>query len=400
MFARTARPPDARAAERLDIAELLARADEFRGRFEALQRKLKPARFDWYPYDTFANFAHFDRLLSGDRRRLLALAGGRPVLDLGCADGALAFFLESLGLRVHALDYPASNYNRMQGVQALKEALGSRVEILAADLERELFLPEPLYGLAFLLGTLYHLKNPFHVLESLATRARYLVLSTRIAGCTPGRRTDISGEPVAYLLAPGEANSDWTNFWIFSETGLRRLLDRSGWHVEDYLVAGPGDAAEPAAPGADARVFCLARSRLADLDNNLRLLEGWHELEYGTWRWTAKCFSVAADAPAGAARIEFRFSIPEEIYARLGAMVLGARANGVPLAPQTFAAAGFHCYVAALPAGSSGELRLDFELDKAIEDPAADTRQLGVQVCFAKGEVDDGRLSNSPLALC
>jgi hypothetical protein len=386
-------------AERLDISVLLPRSIEFRARFEAMQRELNPSLFGWYPYDTFANFHHFERLLSGDRRRLLALAGGLPVIDIGCADGALAFFLESLGLRVHALDHPSSNYNRMQGVAALKEALGSRVEILAADLERELFLPEPLYGLAFLLGTLYHLKNPFHVLESLATRARYLLLSTRVARYTPGRRTDLAEEPVAYLLAAGEAASDWTNFWIFSEAGLGRLLDRSGWRVADYLVVGPGESAEPAACGADARAFCLAESRLAALENNLRLLEGWHELEYVTWRWTTKRFSVAADAPAGAGSIEFRFSIPDVIYERLGALTLGARINGVALAPQTFAAAGFHRYAAALPAGVSGELRIDFELDKALCDPAVEARELGLQVCFAKGEVDDGRLSDSPLAL-
>ena len=91
-------------------------------------------------------------------------------------------------------------------------------------------------------------------------------LSTRIARFTPGRRTDLAGEPAAYLLDEGEANSDWTNFWIFSDLGLRRLLHRSGWRVLDYLVAGSGEQAEPAASDADARAFCLAQSRLVDLE--------------------------------------------------------------------------------------------------------------------------------------
>ena len=40
----------------------------------------------------------------GAIKGLLALARGGPVIDIGCADGALAFFLESLGMRVHALN--------------------------------------------------------------------------------------------------------------------------------------------------------------------------------------------------------------------------------------------------------------------------------------------------------
>ena len=390
---------DRRTAEEFDISGLLARSIEFRGLFEALQRELNPAHFGWYPYDTLANFAHFERLLSGERRRLLALARGGPVLDLGCADGALAFFLESMGLPVHALDHPASNYNQMQGVRALKDALGSSVEILTADLDRDFTLPDPLYGLAFCLGTLYHLKNPFHVLETLATRARYLALSTRIVRYTPGRRTDLAGEPAAYLLDDGEANSDWTNFWIFSDLGLRRLLHRAGWRVLDYLVVGPGESAEPAASDADARAFCLAQSRLVDPDGNLRLIDGWHDLEYRTWRWTARRFSVVADAPEGAATLEFRFSIPEAIFERLGALTLSPRVNGAALAPRTFAAAGFHRYVSALPPGASGELRIDFELDKSLNDPALDARELGVQVCFFMPEADDGRRSDAPLEL-
>lgn len=403
MLSRTAgrveRWLDRRTAEEFDISGLLARSIEFRGRFEALQRELNPAHFDWYPYDTFANFAHFERLLTGERRRLLALARGGPVLDLGCADGALAFFLESMGVGVHALDHPASNYNQMQGVRALKDALGSRVEIVTADLDRDFTLPDPLYGLAFCLGTLYHLKNPFHVLETLATRARYLALSTRIARFTPGRRTDLAGEPAAYLLDDGEANSDWTNFWIFSDLGLRRLLQRCGWRVLDYLVAGAGEQSEPAASDADARAFCLAQSRLVDLDGGPRLIEGWHELEYRTWRWTARRFSVIADAPEGAATLDFRFSIPEAIFERLGTLTLSPRVNGAALAPRAFAAAGSHRYVAALPAGASGELRIDFELDKCLNDAALDARELGVQVCFSKSEAGDDRRSDAPLAL-
>jgi hypothetical protein len=66
---------------------------------------------------------------------------------------------------------------------------------------------------------------------------------------------------------------------------------------------------------------------------------------------------------------------------------------------RTFAAVGFHRYVAALPAGASGELRIDFELDKSLNDPALGARELGVQVCFSRPEAGDGRRSDARLAL-
>ncbi len=385
--------------ETSDIADIREFGLEFRRRFEKRCRQIKPAQFDWYPYDTFGNLSHLDRMLTGERRRLLALARGYPVIDIGCADGALAFFLESMGMRVHALDHPSSNFNRMMGVRALKEALGSQVEIIVADLEREINLPARLYGMAFFLGTLYHVKNPFHVLESLASRARYLVLSTRIARFTPGRRTDLTGEPVAYLLDEGEANSDWTNFWIFSHPGLLRLLHRAGWQVLDHLVVGAGDTAEPASNDLDARAFCLAASRLVDLENAVRLEDGWHDLEFNSWRWTARKFSVRLEAPAGARTLKFHFVIPNAIFERLGTLSLSVKVGETALPSQRFASAGSHCYIASLPDGVSGDLHVDFTLDKALYDPAMDSRELGLMVCFSMATVGDGRTSDAPITL-
>ena len=100
---------------------------------------------------------------------------GRKVLDLGCADGELAFFLESLGYQVTAVDHGVYNHNGMRGARALKAALGSAVELVELDLDRPFQLPGGPYDFAFFLGTLYHLRNPFHVLEELAKRAGLLL---------------------------------------------------------------------------------------------------------------------------------------------------------------------------------------------------------------------------------
>src|SRR5215471_8647447 len=101
----------------------------FRRKLEETKRAI-PADFDWYPYDTLSGLAHLDRLLTGGHRDLLPAEGhGKRVLDVGCADGDLAFFLESLGYSVTAIDHPAYQHNGMRGVRALKNALGSKVAI-------------------------------------------------------------------------------------------------------------------------------------------------------------------------------------------------------------------------------------------------------------------------------
>ena len=37
------------------------------------------------------------------------MIGGEPVLDVGCGDGSVSFFLESLGAKVHPVDHAPAN---------------------------------------------------------------------------------------------------------------------------------------------------------------------------------------------------------------------------------------------------------------------------------------------------
>src|SRR5690349_3955421 len=104
---------------RLDIRSLAAMAASFQQRISGVQAGLG-ASFDWYPYDSLGNFFVLAGLLTGERQFLLDLIGDRPVLDVGCGDGHIAFFLESLGCKVIAVDNPRTNFNQMQGVRALK----------------------------------------------------------------------------------------------------------------------------------------------------------------------------------------------------------------------------------------------------------------------------------------
>src|SRR5205807_10437175 len=136
-------------------------------------------------------------------------------------------------------------FNGMRGIRALKAALGSQIEIREQDIDYNLTLPDSPCPVTILLGVLYHLKNPFRVLETLSAHSRYLILSTRVAKFTPRKDADLSAFPVAYLVDESETNNDSTNHWIFTTAGLKRLIERSGWQVADYITVGNTTDSDP-----------------------------------------------------------------------------------------------------------------------------------------------------------
>jgi hypothetical protein len=371
--------------ERQDIRELRKLAARFRERLQKAKAGIGTADFEWYPYDTLTAFDHLDRLLTGEHRYLLDLADDLPILDLGCQDGDMSFFFESLGCEVHAADLPDWNYNLMRGIGRLREALNSRIQVHHIDLDSQFTLPNRTFGLALFLGVLYHLKNPFQALEILSKRARYCLLSTRIAEFTPGRGARIKDQPLAYLLSPGEANNDKSNYWIFSEQGLRRLIERSGWELCEFLTIGCIEGSDPVQSDADERAFCLLRSA-AGGDGRMELLNGWHRLEHDSYRWTERRFSarLKAPTPGRPATLKLRFYIPPRNLETHGPITLSATVNGISLAPRTFTGAEEQVYSAEVPpeALAGPRAHVEFTLDKAAPPSAEDARELGVVVIF------------------
>lgn len=171
----------------------------------------------------FLNLPVLASMLRDERRDLLTLAGEAPVLDIGCGDGDLSFFFESLGCRVVAIDNFNPNFNQTAGFKALHSAMHSSVEFQMSDLDAGLDLQGRTFRLALCLGVLYHSRNPYAFLQALARQTRYCLLSTRIAQVTP-RGTPIADEPVAYVLDAFEVNNDASNYWIFSEAGCVGFL--------------------------------------------------------------------------------------------------------------------------------------------------------------------------------
>jgi tRNA (mo5U34)-methyltransferase len=143
-------------------------------------------------------------------------------------------------------------------LRTLAAALGSRIEIQDMDLDGRFELPGQ-YGLAVFLGTLYHLKNPFYVLETLSRQARFCFLSARVARQSPDVSVRFENIPIAYLLDPRECNADVTNYWIFSPPGLVRLAERTGWRVRASANSGAAGS-DPATAQGDERMFLLLES--------------------------------------------------------------------------------------------------------------------------------------------
>jgi tRNA (mo5U34)-methyltransferase len=244
----------------IEISQLANSLYDFKQDFDAAKAGAGSADFQWYPYDSLGNFVWLDRLLTEPHRDFSTLTGELPILDIGCADGAASFFLERQGFKLDVIDHPPTNMNGMRGVRALKTALHSKIGIHAVDLDAQFRLPRRQYGLVLFLGLLYHLKNPFYVLETLSRHARFCVLSTRVTQFAPDRETRLRDLPVAYLVDPHETNNDPTNFWIFSRSGLERLISRTGWRLHDYLAVGNVENSDPATPEGDERAFCLLES--------------------------------------------------------------------------------------------------------------------------------------------
>lgn len=248
------------------MGEPLSSIDRLRDGLGGQVERLAAARrsidgVDFYPYDILGNVIHLDSLLTGEQRDLDRILGGMPVADIGAADGDLAFSLEAvLGWEVDIIDTAATNHNGLRGAHVLREALGSRAAIHDIDLDRDFRLPRERYGLALMLGLLYHLQNPLHILRALAEQSRHCIVSTRVARYAGSGRTPIAHLPVGYLVGPTELNADPTNYWILSQAGLERLVQRAGWTIEAKLNVGDTVDSDPVSADHDERCFMLLRS--------------------------------------------------------------------------------------------------------------------------------------------
>ena len=355
--------------------------------FNAVLKEKRASRPDvqWYPYDSLGSFGELKQILTGERRYLLDLLPRRTVLDLGTGDGDVAFFLASLGCQVDAIDFGLSNYNGLAGARQMRDLLNATsVTVHEMDLDERFTLPQPEYDLALAFGVLYHIKNPFYLLEHLARRCRYLLLSTRVAARDARTKTSLRDMPVAYLVGELETNEDPTNYWIFSQRGLRTILTRTQWEVCDFATVGRQNDSDPAASDRDERAYCFARSLLYDrIASSTSLDAGWYELEQGRWRWTAKNFRATLTRPAveEAAELRMQFYLPQELFEQANSVELAVTVNSRELPRATYNAPGPYLYRASLPKScGTGNAVVDCSLSHALSSFGMDERELGLIV--------------------
>ena len=348
-------------------------AVKFGEKLDRLKASLGPQDFEWYRYESLTNWVHLEKLLTGENREL---PEGKPILDIGCADGDMAFFLESVGYEVTAIDYAVTNHNHMAGVHKLKEALGSQVEILSMDVDTQFQLPAKDYGLALILGAIYHLKNPLYLLETTSKHARRTVLSTRIARRFPGLNEDLRNVSGAYLLGSRELNQDNSNYWIFTEAGFRQMLARTNWDVLDLKTFGDTQSSDPIHADRDERVFCYAQSLYAMA--NVELLSGWNEPEGNGWRWAERRFAIRIRTPQGSGRaaLKMQLYVPQDLIAMWGAISVQSSAGP----SVTYRESGFHLAVLDLGPQNGSELEIAFELNHALPPDDQDARERGIIV--------------------
>jgi len=347
--------------------DLVARGREF-------AKVLKDARarahadFEWYRYDSLSNLVPMSEMLDEEH---LKLAREKGLLDVGCGDGDLAFLFERLGCEVVAIDHPGPNHNGMRGVRRLKETLGSKVEIREVDLDSQFTPLERRFGLTLFLGALYHVKNPFYILETLAKCSEYCLMSTRIARRFPGMGRIAENASAAYLLDANELNADDSNFWIFSEAALRRLLKRTRWQVCSFRNLGDTANSDATSIEHDERAWCLLRSEYGLA--NVVLVSGWNDVEPGGWRWTQRAFAIRAFSEGRpASSVTLNLYIPPEA----APVRMSIRAGGRELAPAVFERSGLETLVREV----HGSELVEFELDRALEPEDSDPRERGIIV--------------------
>jgi tRNA (mo5U34)-methyltransferase len=166
---------------------------------------------------------------------------GKTVLDVGAWDGFFSFEAERRGARrVVAVDpaawregQPENEWGSKAGFELARRALGSRVEDLDIDLDA--LSPDTVgtFDVVLFLGVLYHLPDPFPLLERvcsvtaglliLETHADLLGLRRPAMAYYPG--TDVEGDP-----------STW---WGPNVALLRALLAGQGFSRVEVVHSDP-----------------------------------------------------------------------------------------------------------------------------------------------------------------
>jgi hypothetical protein len=234
--------------------------------FEAELNTIKKEKVDFtfYPYSSISNIGHLEKLLQPTEVKLTNLINRKKVLDVGAADGDMSFLSEYWGAKqVDVIDFPLFNYNGLRGIKYIKKRLKSKVIIYEYDLDSLNWPKLDQYDFCFFLGIMYHLKNPVLVLEQLSKHVKKMVISSKVFDIVEigGKKVRMSDHNLCYFWKPAETNNDTSNWWCYTESSMKQIIERAGWRVisatrVDQYVG----KAEPSNMKLDGRYFIYAES--------------------------------------------------------------------------------------------------------------------------------------------
>jgi 2-polyprenyl-3-methyl-5-hydroxy-6-metoxy-1,4-benzoquinol methylase len=243
--------------------------------------KFKATGVKLYPYDIVAaNFPIILELLqTSECSDFFAENNIKTVLDLGGANGDLAFVFDGAGFETTVVDFSISYQKAPLVASLINLQLGANVRVadisvdgyfnydglLASTVNAEQFThhsEEERFDLAVCFGLFYHLKNPFAFLESLSKLCRCCMLGTWLMSYCPDNLTKVRDISAVYFLGPGELNNDASNYWIFTEKSFRRLAERAGFSIISSVSSFVRDdkISNPVDPNYGERGFLLLRS--------------------------------------------------------------------------------------------------------------------------------------------
>src|SRR4051812_41617160 len=110
-----------------ELVRLMKNFDRVRERVTQFSASFERAKastnvgFSWYPYDTFSNLDHLASIVPSEVDALFS--NNLRIADIGAADGALSFYLETLGHRCDIYDHAPTNLNGLRGARTLKQLL-------------------------------------------------------------------------------------------------------------------------------------------------------------------------------------------------------------------------------------------------------------------------------------
>jgi tRNA (mo5U34)-methyltransferase len=171
---------------------------------------------------------------------------GKRVLDIGTRDGFFAFEAEKRGAEVVAVDYLPAHAT---GFALAAQILGSQVTYMQENIYNLRHERLGTFDIVFMLGLLYHLRDPLGALDIVRDLAHDRVyvetyVCDHAIDLVDGSRSTLAAldqrlvkTPIMAFLPGATLNADRTNFWAPNAACVESMLIEADFHVRFVKLA-------------------------------------------------------------------------------------------------------------------------------------------------------------------